>query len=244
MDEAAIRAALRSGDEAGFAALVERHRRQLLVHCYRMVGSLEEAEDLVQETFLRAWRGRADFEGRSLVRTWLYRIATNVCLNALERTPRRGLVADVPPKDPHALLTVEQRPDLGASPADLPWLQPFPDRLLEPAAPADSEPDAIVVRPHLLWREGRDAIATRFARYIGPDSPEYPGQVRLVPTVANRQPATVTYLRRPDDSEHRLAGLNVLDVEGGLVVGIVSFGVELLGAAAPHLPGRQRTAPT
>lgn len=98
--------------------------------------------------------------------------------------------------------------------------------------------------PHPLWYMGRDAIATRFARYIDSASPEYPGQVRLVPTAANRQPSAVTYLRRPGDSEHRLAGLNVLDVEGGLVVGIVSFGVELLGAAAPHLPSRQRTAPT
>jgi RNA polymerase sigma-70 factor (ECF subfamily) len=71
-------AALRSGDEVAFGASTDRYRRQLLVHCYRMVGSLDDAEELVQKTFLRAWRGRADFEGRSLVRTWLYRIATNV----------------------------------------------------------------------------------------------------------------------------------------------------------------------
>src|SRR5262245_53785390 len=73
-------------DEAGFTSLVERHRRELQVHCYRMLGSLEEADDLVQETFLRAWRNRSGFtfKGESSLRGWLYRIATNVCLDALE----------------------------------------------------------------------------------------------------------------------------------------------------------------
>src|SRR5437763_6274463 len=84
-------------DETAFTALVEPYRRQLHVHCYRMLGSVDEAEDLVQETLLRAWRGRSTFEGRSLLRTWLYRIATNVCLNALERAPRRVMPQDVVP---------------------------------------------------------------------------------------------------------------------------------------------------
>jgi len=85
--------------------------------------------------------------------------------------------------------------------------------------------------PYLLWYEGgRDAVAAIFARYIDPGSPEYPGRLRLVPTAANRQPAAAGYLRRPGDTEYRLLGLDVLDVQGGLVVGIVSFGVDLLGA--------------
>ncbi len=109
-------------DEAAFAEAAERHRRELQVHCYRMTGSLEESEDLVQETFLRAWRGRRGFRGRSSLRTWLYRIATNACLDALERRPRRVLAADVPAADPAA-------PD--AAEADLPWLQPYPDSLLD-----------------------------------------------------------------------------------------------------------------
>ncbi|HEU0214575.1 MAG TPA: sigma-70 family RNA polymerase sigma factor, partial [Jiangellaceae bacterium] len=78
----------RLADQAAFAALVERHRRELHVHCYRMLGSFEEAEDLVQETFLRAWRNREGFEGCPALRAWLYRIATNACLDALRRGVR------------------------------------------------------------------------------------------------------------------------------------------------------------
>jgi RNA polymerase sigma-70 factor, ECF subfamily len=84
-------------DEAAFAALVERHRRELRVHCYRMLGSFDEAEDLVQETFLRAWKGIGAFEGRASVRAWLDRIATNACLDFLD-----GLFPafDLPPRLP------------------------------------------------------------------------------------------------------------------------------------------------
>jgi len=112
-----------------FEALVERHRREIQVHCYRMLGSFADAEDHAQETFLRAWKGRAGFEGRSSLRTWLYRIATNVCLDALARHPRRVLPDQLgPPGDP-----------AGASaPVDLPWLEPYPDVLLDAAAPDDT----------------------------------------------------------------------------------------------------------
>ena len=104
-------------DQAGFSALAEPHRHELRIHCYRMTGSFDEAEDLVQETFLRAWRARKSFAGRSTFRAWMYRIATNACLDAVARRPA---VADA---------------------ADIPWLQPFPDRLL----PSEDEPDAVVV---------------------------------------------------------------------------------------------------
>jgi RNA polymerase sigma-70 factor, ECF subfamily len=111
-------------DEAAFTALAERHRRELQLHCYRMLGSFDDSEDLVQETLLRAWRNRARFQGRSSFRAWLYRIATNACLDALERRPGRA----------------------GGWPAvEVPWLQPYPDRLLEGIAPSDSEPDAVAV---------------------------------------------------------------------------------------------------
>jgi RNA polymerase sigma-70 factor, ECF subfamily len=143
-DEAVVLATVKAGDEAAFGRLAERYRRQLLVHCYRMVGSVADAEDLVQETFLRAWRGRAAFEGRSLFRTWLYRIATNACLNALERTPRRTMPQDVAPP----VTTESDWSDPPSEPPwkhEIPWLEPLPDRLLEPAAPREAEPEEVVV---------------------------------------------------------------------------------------------------
>jgi RNA polymerase sigma-70 factor, ECF subfamily len=121
-------------EEPEFAELVERHRGELRVHCYRMLGSFEEAEDLVQETFARAWRARASFGGGA-ARAWLYRIATNACLDALRGRPRRVLRLDLPAADPN---------EPPAAPTDLPWLQPYPDALLAPAA--DEPGTAVVVR--------------------------------------------------------------------------------------------------
>jgi RNA polymerase sigma-70 factor (TIGR02960 family) len=113
-------------DEPAFAALTERHRRELHVHCYRMLASFDEAEDAVQETFLNAWRGRAGFEGGSQFRAWLYRIATNVCLDMLRRNSRRATGM--------------------RSLAEVPWIQPYPDLLLDQAAPADEQPEAIAIQ--------------------------------------------------------------------------------------------------
>jgi RNA polymerase sigma-70 factor (TIGR02960 family) len=112
-------------DETTYATLVERHRRELHVHCYRMMGSFEEAEDLVQEALLRAWRARESFEGGPLFRAWLYRIATNVCLDALRRRSRR--------------------PTTVSSFGEVPWLQPYPDRLLDELPSGEDEPDTVVV---------------------------------------------------------------------------------------------------
>jgi RNA polymerase sigma-70 factor (TIGR02960 family) len=124
-ETAAVLAAVSAGDESAFAGLMVRHRRELHVHCYRMLGSFEDAEDLVQETFLRAWRSRATFGRGSFFRAWLYRIATNACLDSLRQKSRR--VAST------------------GSFAELPWLQPYPDRLLDEVAPSDEQPDAVVV---------------------------------------------------------------------------------------------------
>jgi RNA polymerase sigma-70 factor (ECF subfamily) len=143
-DEAGKLAAMQAGDANAFAAVTEPYRRQLHVHCYRMLGSFDDAEDMVQETMLRAWRGRLSFEGRSLLRTWLYRIATNACLSALERAPRRVMPPDVVPPvtaatdSSQASATPPWRPEL-------PWLQPYPDDLLEPSAPGETEPDAVAI---------------------------------------------------------------------------------------------------
>ena len=114
-------------DEVTFSALFERHRRALQAHCYRMVGSFEDAEDLVQETFARAWRARKGFrrEGRWSFRAWLYRIATNACLDHLARRSPRLLPTDIASAaDPEA------EPPPVAS--DVAWLDPYPDRLVDP----------------------------------------------------------------------------------------------------------------
>ena len=327
-DEAAALAAVRGGDEAAFAELVERYRRPLPVHCYRMLGSFDDAEDMVQETLLRAWRARASFEGRSSFRTWLYRIATNACLNVLERTPRRVMPPQVAPPAHDSQPTAAWAPEI-------PWLQPIPDDLLELAGPRETEPDAVVTSketvelvylaalqhlpprqravlilrdalgwpakdaaelldmslaslnsalqrarstmrsqlptgrldwgpavssseeerallhrfmyafeqadvgalstmlredalqtmpPALLWFEGRPAIVAHLAFLLGPESP---GDFRLVPSGANRQPAYAAYLRPRGDSAFRLSGLNVLRVEGGRIAEITSFRPDL-----------------
>jgi len=122
--------------EHDFLTMVQPLRRELLAHCYRMVGSLQDAEDLVQETYLRAWRAFHGFEQRSSVRTWMYRIATNTCLTALEAAPRRPLPTGLggPPADPKA--------DLHPNP-EITWLEPVPDDVLW--ADAEPDPGAVVV---------------------------------------------------------------------------------------------------
>jgi len=112
-----------------FGRLADPFRPELLAHCYRMLGSVHEAEDLVQETYLRAWRAFHGFEHRSSVRTWMYRIATNTCLTALEGRARRPLPAGIgAPSDPS--VPVQQRPDI-------PWLEPVPDDVLWSAPQPD-----------------------------------------------------------------------------------------------------------
>ena len=109
-------------DEITFNAALDRHRRELHVHCYRMLGSFEEAEDALQDALLRAWKARASFAGGEGLRAWLYKIATNVCLDSLRAKRRRAPAA-----------------------GEVPWLQPYPDRLLDEVAPSEEEPDAVVV---------------------------------------------------------------------------------------------------
>jgi RNA polymerase sigma-70 factor (ECF subfamily) len=119
-------------DSAEFSRATEPFRRELLAHCYRLLGSVDDAEDLVQDTYLRAWRSYGGFEGRSSVRTWLYRIATNACLTALQGRARRPLPSGIggPGVDP--LATAE---------SEAAWLQPIPDTLVTPES---ADPAAIV----------------------------------------------------------------------------------------------------
>jgi RNA polymerase sigma-70 factor (ECF subfamily) len=321
-------AAAQAGDEAAFADLVEPHRRELQVHCYRMLGSLEDSEDVVQETFLRAWRNRTSFEGRSSFRAWLYRIATNACLDALQRRPRQVV--------PH-----EATPPL----AEVPWLQPYPDELLHGVAPPDDEPEAEVVaretielafiaaiqllpprqravliaRDVLSWSAAETAALLKISvpaansalqrarstlqRHLprhrlewAPDSDPSPGErallahymdaidrgdphrmvqllrddafcsmppspdwyvgardivqawveggfgvasfgeLRCLPTRANKQPAVAVYRQRPGDTVHRPLALDVLRMEDGVVAEVIVFPlapfVEALGLPA------------
>jgi RNA polymerase sigma-70 factor (ECF subfamily) len=113
-------AAARGGDETAYRQLVEPFQPELHAHCYRMLGSVHDAEDALQDALLRAWRGLPRFEGRSSLRSWLYKIATNTCLNEIERRPRRVLpVAYAPSTDPHA--------GPGEPVVENVWIEPYPD---------------------------------------------------------------------------------------------------------------------
>jgi RNA polymerase sigma-70 factor (ECF subfamily) len=296
-------------DEAAFGRRVDGYRRELHVHCYRMLGSFTDAEDHVQETLLRAWHRRDSFEGRATLRAWLYRIATNACLDTLRRNPRRVVpVGDM--GDP--------------APSEIPWLQPYPDRLLDrgtqPEAlvvaretielaylaaiqllppnqravlilrdvlgwsaaetadlldtsvasansalqraratmqrhrPEDGVPDAdpsaderallrrymdahdradpaavvallradvrFTMPPQPTCYAGREAVAAFFADALGPGRI---GDLRLVATRANRQPAAANYIRVPGDELFRAMSLDVLRIEGGAIAEITTF---------------------
>ncbi len=123
----------RAGDGDAFRELTEPYRRELQVHCYRMLGSLHDAEDILQETLLAAWRGLEGFEKRASIRTWLYRIATNRCLNALRsasrRPPKEWDIPEFEPPEPTHL-------------GEIVWLEPYPDSLLEGAVNVPLGPDA------------------------------------------------------------------------------------------------------
>jgi len=114
-------------NDTEFTTQTAAFRRELHVHSYRMLGNFDEAEDAVQETYLRAWRGRDSFDGSAALRAWLYKIATNVCLDAIRRSNRR------PPG--RSLESI----------GEVPWIGPYPDRLLDEIAPPDDEPDKVVV---------------------------------------------------------------------------------------------------
>jgi RNA polymerase sigma-70 factor (ECF subfamily) len=141
-ETASAAAAARTGDEGAFARLVEPHRRELQVHCYRMLGSYEDSEDLVQETFLRAWRNRKSFQGRSSFRAWLYRIATNACLDAIERRSR------VAPETTQPL-------------AEVPWLEPYPDELIDDLVAKETVELAFIAAIQLLPPRQRAALICR-----------------------------------------------------------------------------------
>ena len=131
-----------AGDQAEFGTRMETYRRELHVHCYRMLGSVQDADDMVQETFLRAWRRRDTVEGLSSLRAWLYTIATNVCLDALKRRPRR-MVPVSARRRRRPLRSRSQR-----AIAEPIWLEPYPDALLQ-AADEQTPEEQVAAREHI-----------------------------------------------------------------------------------------------
>ena len=136
----------RAGDEQAFAALTDPLRRELQLHCYRMLGSLHDAEDLLQETMIAAWRGLPDFQRRSSLRSWLYTIATNRCLNAIRDAGRRPAAAGVPATAAGNLRAENH--------AEITWLEPYPDMLLDTVPDAAPGPEARY--------ESKEAVALAF----------------------------------------------------------------------------------
>ena len=141
-------------ESAGFVEDTEPFRRELLAHCYRMLGSIQDAEDLVQETYLRAWRSYGGFEGRSSVRTWLYQIATNRCLTELAKHSRRMLPSGVYDAEPDP----EAYPEEAGT--EVNWLQPAPDAMV---IPDSADPAAIVAA-----REGLRLALIASMQYLPP----------------------------------------------------------------------------
>jgi RNA polymerase sigma-70 factor (ECF subfamily) len=300
-------------DEQAFGARVEPHRRELHVHCYRMLGSFEEAEDLVQEAFLRAWRHRETYEGRASIRAWLYRIATNACLDALDKRPRRPTASgEVAWLQPYPDERLEQLPDRREGPegvalaketvelafiAAIQHLAPLPRavlvlrdvlgcsakesaRLLETTEasvnsalqraraglrerlPEDRDAwqpaaESTAAERELLARyvecseradpEGLAALMHEDVRFSMPPYPgvwagrdavvqgwidggfgsESFGSMRCRVTYANGQPAVACYVRKPGGAEHEPLAIDVLRVQDGVVVEIVTFDGEV-----------------
>ena len=197
-----------------FTGLTSRFRGELLAHCYRMLGSVDEAEDLVQETFLRAWRSYEGFEGRSSLRTWLYRIATNACLTAIERRGRRPLPSGLggPTNDPEAPVETA---------SEVRWLQPFPDALVtadrdDPAAVAASRAGVRLAfvaalqylsarqRAMLILRDVLEWPAADVAELLGTTTTAVNSGLRRARTQLARAMPAQEELTEPDDAAQRV----------------------------------------
>jgi RNA polymerase sigma-70 factor (ECF subfamily) len=175
-----------SGDSLAFEQLVDPYRRQLQVHCYRMLGSLQDAEDALQETLLAAWQAFGEFEGRASVRTWLYKIATNRCLNALRAAGRRPQVSAA--DQPETWVEVPEPSHIG----EVMWLQPYPDHLLEDVADAAPGPEARI--------EAREAISLGFVTALQLLSPQQRTVLVLRDVLGFRASEVATMLDTTEES--------------------------------------------
>jgi RNA polymerase sigma-70 factor, ECF subfamily len=239
-EDAAALAAARAGDEAAFSGLTERYRKQLQVHAYRMLGSLDDAEDMVQETFLRAWRSRETFEGRASWRAWLYGIATNACLD---------------------FLTKHQDDRKPSAAGEVLWMQPYPDRLLEPAVPPPQQPDAAAAARESIGLAFLTAIqflpAKQRAALILCDVLDWSAQeaadlldltVPAINSALQRARATLTERQPrlrpewkpgldPDEQQRALLQRYVSTTERGDVAGLASLLQEDVRFSMPPNPG-------
>jgi RNA polymerase sigma factor (sigma-70 family) len=200
------RARARAGDDEAFRALTDPHRRELQLHCYRILGSMQDAEDLVQETLFASWRSLEAFEGRSSLRSWLYRVATNRCLNALRpaRSPRE-VEAMAGPLEPTRRIEPV-------------WLEPYPDALLE------SRPDRSPGPPARY--EARESIELAFIAALQHLPPRQRGALqRARATLRERLPAADRERAPQPNSagERRLAGRFADAVQSGDIDDIVAL---------------------
>jgi RNA polymerase sigma-70 factor (TIGR02960 family) len=242
----------RAGDGEAFRELTEPYRRELQVHCYRMLGSLQDAEDVLQDTLLAAWQGLGGFEGRASIRTWLYRIATNRCLNALRSASRRPAkdwdIPQVEPPEPTRL-------------GEVVWLEPYPDALLEGAIKIPLGPEAryqqteaislaFVTALQLLPARQRAVVILR--EVLGYHANEAADMLdstvesvnsalkrarsslrrRLPPTIGDREPPPA-----PDSrAEHALVAKFVRAWESGDVDGLVALLTADVSVSMPPIP--------
>lgn len=242
--------AARSGDEAAFRELVSPHRKGLLAHCYRMSGSIQDAEDLVQESLLRAWRGLSSFEERSSFQTWIYRIATHATLDALRRAKPRGLPVSLhDPADPDA-------PPAGPIGEPV-WLEPFPDALLPDTAPhADAQLSsrqsvAFAFLQALQRLPPSQRAALLLKDVVGMSAAEIAELLDITPAAANSlvQRARDTLGRAPEpeprsDAEERaIVGRYVAAWEHADVDGLVSLLADDARLSMPPIPSWYEGAP-
>jgi RNA polymerase sigma-70 factor (TIGR02960 family) len=244
MEQATLQRA-RAGDEQAFRELTDPYRRELLVHCYRMLGSLTDAEDMLQETLLAAWRGLAGFAGRASLRSWLYRIATNQCLNARRAGGRRVPAEPVPPFQP---------PE-PTSRSEITWLQPYPDTLLEGITDTAPGPEAryqateaieLAFIAGLQRMPPRQAAALLLRDVLGFAATDVAGLLDTTPTAVKgclqRARAAVSHSRdqapRPASAQERTLGRRFADAYAAgdidRVIALLTDDAWLSMPPAPH----------
>jgi RNA polymerase sigma-70 factor (TIGR02960 family) len=241
----------RQGDGDAFAMLVDPHRRELHVHCYRILGSAADAEDVLQDTMLAAWQGIGDFEERASIRTWLYRIATNCSLNALRSASRRPVTESS---------LVWTNPPEPARVSEVPWLEPYPDALLDQIADTEPGPEARYERSEaislafisalqllpprqraaLVLRDVLGFHATEAAQILETTTASVTGALqRARATLQHNQPPTGDHEPPPppnSPAETALVGRLADAFANGDIDGIVSLMTEDVWLSMPPVP--------